>query len=355
MAGNFDWGNDLWGGAQGGGGSDYGDIDYTGGGSWPMYALSDEEIDTLADRELAAGNYRPILTVNGRVLDLATEQRVQQAMTAKSPALQEWYSRWGAEGVLTGRAGSNREKREQELEDLTEMRDSFTSPGDWVTRWLLENTMARLKRWGGNEGKAGMAGLLDAEAAREQGLADEMTKAQGGYDWGGGGWKDYRDKVSGADKLRSEAERLRHESESLDQGMGPLNMPTELTIPDWMQPYLATSIQPEQFDIPSRWDKQSKTSGLSLGSKGAYGLAPMGAQAELTPTQKEMLQGYMGWTMAGAPLEFGRAGRTGDYKEGTDYLKRLEQLPSWWEDYVARSKKLAPKAYTHTPARWSHA
>lgn len=207
-----------------------------------------------------------------------------------------------------------------------------------------------------SSGNAGMAPLLEAEAAREQGLAGEMIQRQGRVDWSGGQWKDtrdiYQDKVGGAESLRSQAERLRHESESLDE-MGPLQMPSGLTIPDWMQPYLETSIQPEQFDIPSRWDRQPKQAGPSLGSKGAYSLTPLGAQAELTPTQKEMLQGYMGWTMAGAPLEFGRAA-TG-YKEGTDYLKRLEQLPSWWEDYVARSKKLAPKAYTHAPARWNYA
>jgi hypothetical protein len=102
----------------------------------------------------------------------------------------------------------------------------------------------------------------------------------------------------------------------------------DMAVPDWMKPYLETSIKAGGTPETEAW---------------ASTLRPMGAQAELSPEQMGQMAGYLAWTKAGAPTEYSE-----------EAIKQMADWQRWWEPYVRLSESLFPKT-TRLGSRWTRA
>ena len=122
-----------------------------------------------------------------------------------------------------------------------------------------------------------------------------------------------------------------------EPALGPEDLPktTGLPIPDWMLPYVEPAMSgiremPEGIE-PARGRRKETTPWYE---KKAFATRPLGAQAETTPEEMEMLKGRIAWAGGGAPMSI---------REGEAFERGLARKPQWWEEYVSLSESLFPE------------
>ena len=116
-----------------------------------------------------------------------------------------------------------------------------------------------------------------------------------------------------------------------EQGAEGAYQASKFPMPSWLAPLLEPSMMAGK-------DAETKK-GTETGA--AFTPRPLGAQAELTPTQMQQLALYGGWGQGGATLD------------PDEYIKNLSQVAPWWEEYSTLSKKLAPKSVNLSRPQWS--
>ena len=116
-----------------------------------------------------------------------------------------------------------------------------------------------------------------------------------------------------------------------EQGAEGAYQASKFPMPSWLAPLLEPSMMAGKAPKTKR--------GTETGA--AFTPRPLGAQAELTPTQMQQLALYGGWGQGGATLD------------PDEYIKNLSQVAPWWEEYSTLSKKLAPKSVNLSRPQWS--
>ena len=218
--------------------------------------------------------------------------------------------RWNSENMMV---------QSREINALRQMRNMFQGPGDWISLWLLDRRIDTLSS----------SYSSDAHASSE--MYREIQALEKGEAWPG-------ESAPGEPEVVIEPK-----------------MSDKLPIPDWLADYLERSSPVSQEGDRKLRRGEMRTKGFTGGregfadwaaqGKGSFALKPMGAQGEMGPEQQAQMRGYLGWTKAGSPTSLGQQGFE-------QYLKKLEQLPGWWNEYMTRSKELFPSKVTQR-ANWT--
>ena len=182
-------------------------------------------------------------------------------------------------------------------------------PGDFVGRWLLQEALNRL----------------------ESSFVSESVSATGV-----GGYHTYTDSAGQTHRVyySGETEPAKYESVAY--------RPSNLSYPEWVK-NLGLVAETGAYNMP-------KT------------LAPLGAQASLTPSQMPGLLGMLALASIKHPaaekLPQAIRQRLPEYQllmpGWGQYQQAIENLPSLWEEYQRLSQKLFPKTYGVRP-RWAAA
>ncbi len=234
-----------------------------------------------------------------------------------------------------------------EVENLKELKKQFAGPEATYIRWMIDNKITSLYRTAnsisaGNESaKYGTRiNLGQAEkAAMESNITSQsmqpVTGQEGiyhgsGVTYGATGqptWTPSAEYIAQAGTPgQARIDTAKKKLASAMEGFGGTYQEKNIPIPDWMVPYLETSIN---YEAPE---------GVQQGN--APTLRPMGAQAELTPTQLGQMAGYEAYTRAGAPS---------NYSE--EALTAMSDWEQWWQPYTTLSQSLFPSKNKLTP-RW---
>ena len=189
----------------------------------------------------------------------------------------------------------------REIESLKSLLEYYGGSGDFITRWMIQNSIKSLAaRMEDTDRAIGMGQL--ARMREQYGKGKENI------------WEMPWDKRDDYKKW-----------EEMSQGTPTPNASyKDLEIPEWMQKYMETS-QPV--------------------GEGAYNLRPLGAQANENEDEwMGQLQGYLGWTKSGAPKKFTE-----------DYARQMQSLPDRWERYAKESQRLFPTSGLGKKTNWSTA
>jgi len=134
----------------------------------------------------------------------------------------------------------------------------------------------------------------------------------------------------------------------------------EPPMPNWMREYLDQSVpavEPPVLDETRRRarglfgrEEQPPTTPM---------LRPLGAQAELTPAQMELMGGYLGWAKAGSPTKIpftptqgtNQYGVTHGYKPDESGFSAASDWQKHWDAYTRLSQSLFP-AQTKLGKNW---
>jgi len=214
--------------------------------------------------------------------------------------------RWNqAERVLR----DNNAKRQRELENLQNLLGYYEGSGDFVTQWLIGNSMKQIRARMEDSDKAIGMGQMAMIRARNRVEGEE-----------GQGWNT----LSGQSNEGAIGTRLDQYERWQDMANRPLRTDEQknteypgLEIPDWMEGFMADT---------------------------ETGLAPLSARADLDAEEMGGLQSYMGYVKADRP-QF--------YSE--DYVQKMQGLPNWWEKYTKESQKLFPTSGKARTTSWSTA
>ena len=252
-----------------------------------------------------------------------------------SPAISRWEE---AESILSRR---NRELW-QEAENLKSLLGMYEGTGDFITQWLIKNSIKSVNSKMADTSQAigmGQLSLMKARnveagtEAREKAM-NEYNQAQLKVPWNERGRDMPKTQPSGTwqgmEKWEEMANRSPNQPNAEYEG---------LEIPDWMTPFLEDS----GFGV-SR--EQTPNRGRSQGMQQdfGFGLAPLSAQADLDPEQMGGMQGYLGWSKVGRPDRYNEA-----------YTSGMSGLPQWWEQYVKESQSLFPTSGKGRRSSWSTA
>ena len=219
-----------------------------------------------------------------------------QAPKATTPSSQPSWLDYQLEGYGAAEAGMKdvADSIQVEIDDLQSILGTFTGSGDWITRWMIGNSIKELeeRKYTFTQGMQtyyaqGEQAKIIAETA-EPGWVPQETLEGWKRDWG----------------------RMEGVKETAEMGIEGTK-PTGPPVPDWMKPYQESSMQ--------------YTKG------GAEQLRPIGAQADLSTQQLEKMGGYLGWGQAGAPKYFSK-----------EYVTQLQNLPGWWNELIKQSEELHP-------------
>ena len=192
----------------------------------------------------------------------------------------------------------------REIESLKSLLEYYGGSGDFITRWMIQNSIKGLAaRMEDTDRAIGMGQLA---LIKSQGKVGET---ESGIPWAG---------------TAHDLERY-YKYKEMSQGTPTPNASyKDLEIPEWMQKYMETS-QPV--------------------GEGAYNLRPLGAQANENEDEwMGQLQGYLGWTKSGAPKKFTE-----------DYARQMQSLPDRWERYAKESQRLFPTSGLGKKTNWSTA
>ena len=113
---------------------------------------------------------------------------------------------------------------------------------------------------------------------------------------------------------------------------------TPPAIPDWMEPYIATSEVPMQG--PQKGDRP-KGRWAEGKTKTVTSLRPLSAQADLTPDQLAFMSGWQAWQQAGAPTKY-----------SPEALARMSDIERSWTPYGIESQLMFPQWAGQTP-QWT--
>jgi len=290
---------------------------------------SDDWAQQQARKELSAGNTAPRLTRgDGYAYTISQQGLVQNWMDKLNPSLAAYRE---ASIGRTKAVGAFQDKLAQlgaQIGELKELKKSyFYGNADWITRWLIDNNIRKLS--------VQMQGLNPPEMLPAPGTpstAYELKSEPGGESiW-----------IGGTPQMMPAPQRVRGTPE---ERVG-YEAPTSLPIPDWLRGYLESSMGPAGVGGQVRGAGAASSAygganGGDLRSRGAYTMRPLGAQEELSTEKLGQMTGYLGWGKAGAPLEF---------SEG--YLRQMENLPDWWQEYVKQSQKLFPATVSMPKPQW---
>ncbi|HUV45575.1 MAG TPA: hypothetical protein VMW45_00705 [Dehalococcoidia bacterium] len=238
-----------------------------------------------------------------------TYQPYQPAVgaSASTSGSASWQPSWldtqlGSYGAMEAGLLDQKKAIHAQIDDLKSILGTFTSAGDVFTRWMIGNSISQLEE----QNYKLTQGLQTYYAAGEQAKIISETAQPG--------WVS-KEKL---DEWKENWGRMEEVKETAEQDAS--GSKTEAPIPDWMQPYIESSMQ--------------YTKG------GAGQLKPIGAQAELGTEQLGKMTGYLGWGKAGAPKYFSK-----------DYVNKLQNLPSWYAELSKISEKLTPVS-NKKQAKW---
>jgi hypothetical protein len=173
---------------------------------------------------------------------------------------------------------------------------------------------------------------LEQEIGDLRSLLDEFTGAESAYMR----WL-LNNRIN---SLRSQVRTMR--GQTISSSLKPEPPP----MPDWLSPYLETSVHYQQEDVTGERAKElAKRPSWAQGRTKTTTptLRPIGAQAELTPDQLAFMSGYEAWGRAGAPQRWSE-----------EAFREMSDVQKWWTPYVALSQKLFPTA-TKLRQRWATA
>ena len=304
-----------------------------------------KDYEEQARMELERGHTCPLMGWKGtnRALSYGEGLMVQHCMNMLSPGLVErrmrqiGFSRESAERVM------KRQRLKDELDALEKLRSSLRRPIDVIPRWLVEKEIERVRTREARLGEEDLGvatRIIGENLATARASLGEFEKF--GDEPGGRtreelevNVKQNENMLAGLENERRQREREWEAEEvkvekPLETLRGvPISRET-YPIPEWMKPLLE-STKTERGELKPVEER---------GRKGAYafGVRPLGAQAELTPERLGELYGYYGWHKMGAPMSY-RA-----------YAGRATELPSWIEEYQRLSEKLFPTARYIRPA-----
>ena len=264
-----------------------------------------------------------------------------------SPAASETYKATLPETVRNWNIAADnlqkkRESQEDEIDALERLLEYYRGSGDFVTQWLINNSIGHIRsRMESSKKAVGMAGLAAGTERRAaamdeyEGEMEDYRAATADYEAERQSWEDAPDEyflpepdtekpeepevpVGWDEQSIAKRDRLLRWSEAPARTERQKSWEHEgLEIPDWMIPYQAN------------------------GGYEDFGLAPMSAKADLDVEEMGGLQGYMGWTKLGRP-EY--------YSE--EYARGMESLPNWWEQYVTKSQELFPQSGRGRQTNW---
>lgn len=327
--------------------------------------------DAQARKELAAGNITPGLGISeGRAYTASQYYAVLNRMKELNPELAAYHEAMVAEGKTVKPSGDRIARLKARVGELRELKSSyFYRDIDWVTKWLIDEEIKRLQiqarpvetgeekplerptvgavpettAMGEYMGEIyepaavtppTVSDLLAPYAEEIRAMGERAVEERGAERWwpetapsreipweAGGYTGELYGVGQGPRGAISPIEGVAYPREGVTYGA-----PTRLPIPSWLGEFLETSMGP---------------AGEAGMARGAYALRPMGAQAELGTEKLGKMAGYLGWGKAGAPLKFGE-----------EYVRALEQIPGWWEEYTALSEKLFPKAVQMPKPSW---
>ena len=235
-------------------------------------------------------------------------------------------------------------KRLQELENLQKLLGYYEGSGDFVTQWLIGNSMKQIRSRMEDTDKAIGMGQLRMQQARRTAEGETYRNDVSEYEQRVSDWqkeedrRDWRSKsnpslgpqrpIDEREKPELPAgwsdERLAQRERWLGMANRPLRTDEQknteypdLEIPEWMEGFMADT---------------------------ETGLAPLSARADLDAEEMGGLQSYMGYVKADRP-QF--------YSE--DYVQKMQNLPNWWEKYTKESQKLFPTSGKARTTSWSTA
>lgn len=270
---------------------------------------------------------KPQTDIQGRwggSIDEQTQDYSTKSYRDLFPGLyQRWDEQQGAIGGFDKLLSGNRSivaDLSSQLAELAEMRNLMTEPSDWITKWLLDKQTSELERRLDRTTDASNWMVMQQEAMETAGWAG--PSGEGRTDWV---------MAHLPPEFGKEAERVTTPTEY------PIASPSvSPPIPDWMRQYFEESMAGTQKSPEGK----GRRGEAPWQERQAFAVRPLGAQSEASPDELAMLQGYMGWTKAGAPTEFSQK-----------YASSLENLPSWWSNYVKESEALFPSK-AKLPVRW---
>lgn len=232
---------------------------------------------------------------------------IQREIDEMMPVLQEIYDREGA--MAKNRKAMDRIRAE--MESLETIKGSFAGGGiDEINRWLIDNNITKLQHEASRINAKQDRLISETETIREKIKSWDIAGLGGG--WQGWGF------------------------EEKERGVGKYEAPTKLPIPDWMQQYLEPSISGLE-------ERPEGTEGEEIpwAERQAYAIRPLGAQAEVSTPELEMLFGRLGWGKAGAPMYFGE-----------EYVEALKNLPGWIGEETEKWTSLFPSAERKAKPTW---
>ena len=213
--------------------------------------------------------------------------------------------------------------------DLAELLSYFPGAESTYIRWLINNQITKLQNQIDYE-----YSQRSARASAKLG-AIERAEARAGVSGEVPQYKTVLERVSAPTLTNPYAVRFeprlienpeytyQQKVEPTKEWLATVGGETELSqtpassapIPDWMRPYLESSIPYGETTTPS--------------------LRPIGAQAQLSTQQLGQMAGYEAWGRAGAPTTFSESA-----------LMAMADWQKWWEPFINKSKALFPKQTT---------
>ena len=273
-------------------------------------------------------------------IDLTSTKPETEGMTG-----QEWTT-W------LGQQKTAKDKLKAQIRALNTLAASLSGAENWINRWLIGNEIAglqnRLSRMSSDYKSAKMH--YEWAKSEEERYAKGEREPNPNYLLHGEAYVELQEQAAGRKLTEEEKDAIRYlparlppESseywaEKMEEARGEeftLGKEEALPIPDWMREYITGTTTPakrsrEQIKAEAR-GKAPSPAGTTYG----YNVAPLGAQADLTPEQLKALSGYLAWQKAGAPGRY-----TGAYAS-----QLSEDWADWWEHYVNISKGLFPSTY----------
>jgi len=228
-----------------------------------------------------------------------------------------------------------------EMEGLRELRKQFSGGTGTFIRWMIDNRVGQLQhdvaslRASASEavrlgqislGEAEQAALERGELIRDEGRVESGILHDGArYPYPGG------DTV-GQDRI----DRYRAMATKIPSDPSSMGAP----VPDWMRQYIDPSVSGER---PTGTERIGRDVVPRTATVGEGMLAPLGAQADVTPEQMEEMAGYLAWHKAGSPTRYSE-----------ESLLKMADWERHWGEHTKLSESLFP-ARAQLGQRWATA
>ena len=252
-----------------------------------------------------------------------------------SPDIRRWEQ---TENILHNKLMSQID----EINALEGLLEQFQGSGDFITQRLIQNSIGHIRsRMEDTDRAIGFGQIammtsrnieagVDARDAWAQ-ASEDYNKAQLKTPWNERG-QDAPEKPDSPGTGWNGIERWENMTERPLRSEDQKNFAYEgIEFPSWMSSYMTES-------------GLGKGQGEDDMAQRGFGLAPLSARADLEPEDLSALQGYMGWTKAGNPMEY-----------SGDYVSAMQNVPQWWEQYAKVSQKLFPTSGKGRQSSWSTA